>query len=100
MTPKLSKAVEAVEKLPQARQDALADALLDAATRALIDEAIAAGEASFAEHGGVPPEKMLEQQALKLQALRDALAEGEASGPAQPLDFEAFLATKRGERGA
>jgi hypothetical protein len=33
MTPKLTKAVAAVEKLPQARQDALADLLLDAVAR-------------------------------------------------------------------
>lgn len=31
MTPKLTRAVEAVAKLPQARQDALADLLLEAA---------------------------------------------------------------------
>jgi hypothetical protein len=41
MTPKLSKAVAAVEKLPQARQDALADLLLEAAARAARDEAAA-----------------------------------------------------------
>jgi hypothetical protein len=52
MTPKLTRAVEAIAKLPQARQDALADLLLEAAARATIDDAIAAGEASFAEHGG------------------------------------------------
>jgi antitoxin ParD1/3/4 len=31
-----------------------------------------------------------------LAALRDALAEGEASGPAEPFDFDAFLASRRG----
>jgi hypothetical protein len=41
MTPKLSKAVAAVEKLPQARQDALADLLLEAAAHATTDDAIA-----------------------------------------------------------
>ena len=44
MTPKLSKAVAAVEKLPQARQDALADLLLEAAARA--DAAEASGSAA------------------------------------------------------
>ena len=97
MTPKLSKAVEAVEKLPQARQDALADALL--ATRAMIDDSIAAGEASFAEHGGIPAAELLKEHELTLQLLRDALAEGEASGPAEPLDFDDFLAAKRAEHG-
>lgn len=72
MTPKLSQAVAAVEKLPQARQDALADLLLDA---------IAVGD-------GEEPQELL--------ALRDALAEGEASGAAAPFDFDAFLAERRG----
>jgi hypothetical protein len=65
MTPKLSKAVAAVEALPQARQDELADALLEAATRAAIDESIAAGEASFAEHGGQPPAQVFERLIAK-----------------------------------
>lgn len=60
MTPKLTKAVEAVERLPQERQDELADAILEAATRAIIDESIAAGEASFAEHGGKSPADVFE----------------------------------------
>jgi len=95
MTPKLTKAVKAVEKLPQARQDALAELLLEAAARATIDDAIAAGEASFAEHGGRPPAEVFEEQLQRLDALREALLEGEASGPAEPFDFDAFLAEKR-----
>jgi antitoxin ParD1/3/4 len=42
--------------------------------------------------------RLLEDQESKLRALRDALAEGEASGPARPFDVEAFLATKRKPR--
>jgi hypothetical protein len=61
MTPKLSKAVEAIEKLPQARQDALADLLLEAAARAALDDSIAAGEASFAGHGGKPSAEVFER---------------------------------------
>ena len=61
MIPKLSKAVQAVEKLPQAQQEALADLLLEAATHAAIDDSIAAGEASFAEHGGRPPAEVFER---------------------------------------
>lgn len=61
MTPKLTKAIRAVEKLPQARQDALADLLLEAAARARIDDAIAAGEASYAEHGGRPAAEVFER---------------------------------------
>jgi hypothetical protein len=65
MTPKLSTAVAAVENLPQARQDALADLLFEAAARAAIDDAIAAGEASFAEHGGSPPAEVFERLIAK-----------------------------------
>ena len=35
------------------------------------------------------------EQADKLGALRAALMAGEQSGPAAPLDFEAFIARKR-----
>ena len=42
--------------------------------------------------------RLLEDQESKLQALRDALAKGEASGPARPFDVEAFLAKKRKAR--
>jgi antitoxin ParD1/3/4 len=39
--------------------------------------------------------RLLEEQEARLDALRAALAEGEASGPAVPFDFEAFLKAKR-----
>lgn len=39
--------------------------------------------------------RLLEEQELQIRALRDALAAGEASGPAEPLDVDAFLADKR-----
>jgi antitoxin ParD1/3/4 len=62
MTPKLSKAVAAVEKLPQARQDALADLLLEAVARASIDEATAVAELrallTAAEAGGIGERSM------------------------------------------
>ena len=41
--------------------------------------------------------RLLEEHETRLEALRDALAEGEGSGPAEPLDFDAFIATKRAE---
>ncbi len=44
--------------------------------------------------------RLLEEHELKLQALRDALAEGEASGPAENLDLDAFQTAKRASRGA
>jgi hypothetical protein len=68
MTPKLSKAVQAIEKLPQARQDELADLLLEAATRAMIDDSMAAGEASFAEHGGKAPEEVFDRLTARFLA--------------------------------
>ncbi|MDR5767285.1 MULTISPECIES: type II toxin-antitoxin system ParD family antitoxin [unclassified Caballeronia] len=35
------------------------------------------------------------EQEAKLDALRSALEAGERSGPAKPLDFDAFIARKR-----
>jgi antitoxin ParD1/3/4 len=120
MTRKLSKAVAAVEKLPDARQDALADLLLEAAARVPIDDATANAELRTllapAEASGVGDRSMsdliaaarnearerrllagevCDEQARKLDTLREAIAEGEASGPAEPFDFDAFLAAKR-----
>ena len=54
MTTKLKQAMAAIERLPQERQDEIAAALLETATRAMIDEKIAAGEASYAQSGGTP----------------------------------------------
>jgi antitoxin ParD1/3/4 len=42
--------------------------------------------------------RLLEDYEAKLEALRAAIAEGEASGPARPFDVEAFLARKRKKR--
>ncbi|MGH6988018.1 MAG: type II toxin-antitoxin system ParD family antitoxin [Caulobacteraceae bacterium] len=42
--------------------------------------------------------RLLEERDASLEALRAALVEGEASGPATPFDFDAFLARKRGAR--
>ena len=38
--------------------------------------------------------RLLEEHEDKLDRLRAALAEGEASGPARPFDVEAFIARK------
>ncbi len=40
--------------------------------------------------------QLLEDRQSELAALRAALVEGEASGPATPFDFDAFIAGKRG----
>lgn len=58
MTPKLIQAVAAIERLPQDRQDTLAEAILQVATRALIDDQIAAGEACYASQGAVPVDQV------------------------------------------
>lgn len=42
--------------------------------------------------------RLLEEQETSLAALRGALIEGEQGGPSTPLDFEAFIARKRGFR--
>lgn len=39
--------------------------------------------------------RLLEEQEARLDALRSALEAGERSGPAKPLDFDAFIARKR-----
>ena len=39
--------------------------------------------------------RLLEEREAKLIALRTALIEGEESGPSTPLDFEAFVKSKR-----
>jgi antitoxin ParD1/3/4 len=39
--------------------------------------------------------RLLEDQETQLAALRSALAEGEASGAAEPFDFDAFIAAKK-----
>ena len=61
MTTKLTQAVAAVERLPQERQDELAEAILETATRSLLDGKIAAGEASHAAHGGKPMREVFER---------------------------------------
>jgi antitoxin ParD1/3/4 len=39
--------------------------------------------------------RLLEEQEMKLAALRAALIEGEDSGPATPFDFDAFIAGQK-----
>ena len=44
--------------------------------------------------------RLLEEQEAKLAQLREALIEGEQSGPAKPFDEEAFLARMHAEHAA
>lgn len=53
------------------------------------------GSASDVVRAGL---RLLEEQETRLQALRTALAEGEASGPPEAFDVEAFLRAKRTDR--
>jgi antitoxin ParD1/3/4 len=44
--------------------------------------------------------RLLEEREAAMQSLRDALDEGERSGPATAFDFEAYLAGRRRASGA
>lgn len=55
------------------------------------------GSASEVVQAGL---RLLEQQEAKLAQLRDALIEGEQSGPAEPFDAESFLERLRAEHAA
>lgn len=53
------------------------------------------GSASEVVRAGL---RLLEQEDAHLEAVRAALVKGELSGPAEPFDFDQFLAAKRAQR--
>ena len=61
-----------------------------------VDETVKAGRYANASEVVRAGLRLLEEHEARLGALRSALAEGEASGAPQYVDFDAFLARKTG----
>jgi antitoxin ParD1/3/4 len=73
---------------------------LDEHYSAFIDDEVASGRYRSASDVVRAALRLLEDRETQLRALREALTEGERSGPSTPFDFDAFLARKRaGEPG-
>ncbi len=60
-----------------------------------IDERIASGRYNSASDVIRAGLRLLEEHESRVEALRDALIEGERSGPATPFDFDAFIDRKK-----
>ena len=67
---------------------------------AYIEAQIAAGRYANSRDVVQAALRLLEAQDAQLAQLRDALIEGEGSGPARPFDDEAFLARMHAEHRA
>ena len=61
-----------------------------------IDERLRSGRYSSASDVVRAGLRLLEEHENKVDRMRTALAQGEASGPARPFDVEAFIARKSG----
>jgi len=73
---------------------------LDEHYSAFIEDEVASGRYRSASDVVRAALRLLEDRETQLRALREALIEGEHSGPSTPFDFDAFLARKRaGEPG-
>ena len=59
-----------------------------------IDDRVESGRYSSASEVLRAGLRLLEEQEAKVEALRNALIEGEQSGPATPFDFDAYIAGK------
>lgn len=60
-----------------------------------IDERIASGRYNSASDVVRAGLRLLEEHEARVEVLREALVEGERSGPAEPFDFEAFIASRK-----
>lgn len=65
-----------------------------------IEDELAAGHYQSREDVIEAGLRLLEEREAKIRALRAAIEEGEASGPAEPFDLDEFLAECRAERQA
>ena len=70
---------------------------LDEGSTAFVSEQLAAGRYLSADEVVRAGLDLLRERDDAVEKLRAALIEGEESGPARPFDFEAFLASKRGD---
>jgi antitoxin ParD1/3/4 len=76
--------------MPRNTSVALGDHFVD-----FIDGQVQSGRYSSASDVVRAGLRLLEEHEARVMALRDALAEGEHSGPPKPLDFEGLKAAKR-----
>ena len=60
-----------------------------------IDERVASGRYNSASDVIRAGLRLLEEHEARVEALREALIEGERSGPASRFDFDAFIDSKR-----
>ena len=60
-----------------------------------IGERVASGRYNSASDVVRAALRLLEEHEARVEALRDALVEGERSGPAVSFDFDAFIARKK-----
>ena len=60
-----------------------------------IDERVASGRYNSASDVVRAGLRLLEEHEARVEALREALIEGEESGRATPFDFDAFIAGKK-----
>ncbi|MFD4369951.1 type II toxin-antitoxin system ParD family antitoxin [Rhodococcus sp. NPDC058521] len=70
---------------------------LDEHYSAFIEDEVASGRYRSASDVVRSALRLLEDRETHLDALRQALVDGEQSGPSTPFDFDAFLARKRAE---